>query len=160
MACYDIILHFSHTFVVTLSYVYLICCDVEIVLAHFSFLLSLHVIFPIQTLVSLFSSLGKTSSAFLSHAFNGASVKPETLKEKKNKSTIVKLKQTVFWGTPGNGQGFERTAILTSLGAFIDDIRCTHRQESQLLYIVRKDNEREVNKGKDIHHMNGVTSQV
>ena len=78
-------------------------CDVEIVLVLFSLLLPLLVIFPIQTLVSLFSSLRKITFAFLSHAFNGASVKPETLKEKKT-NPIVKLKQTIFWGAPGNGQ--------------------------------------------------------
>lgn len=31
-------------------------------------------------------------------------VKPKTYKEKKTKSIIVRLKQAVFWGSPGTGQ--------------------------------------------------------
>lgn len=54
--------------------------------------------------------------------------------------------------------GFERTAISTSLGTFIDDIRCTHRQESQLLYTVRQDNEREGTRVKI--YIIGMGSQV
>lgn len=65
---------------------------------------------------------------------------------KKTRSTIVQLKQALFWGAPGTGQSgclslsqdFREQPLLALEVLFIEEMKCSQGQESLLSYIVRK----------------------